>query len=116
MSRQSGVTSRITPGRSVVRTYVMRDKRKSPLWTIGGLNARVCHTRFLFFSVFFVVKEACVDRRSKSSMVCCALESLSVGGAPLLASWWTAAALRRAVAADSPPEAQVRNAFFAFHH
>ena len=28
-------------------------------------------------------------------MVCCALESVSV--APLLASWWTAAALRRAV-------------------
>ena len=31
------------------------------------------------------------------SMVCCALESVSV--APLLASWWTAAALRRAVGA-----------------
>ena len=39
--------------------------------TIGGLNALFCHTRFLFFSVFFVVKEAC----STSVQWCAALSS-----------------------------------------
>ena len=53
----------------------------------------------LSHAIFILFRLLCSERSlfDVRSMVCCALESVSV--APLLASWWTAAALRRAVGA-----------------